>query len=408
MTEIILKIRKRIQTQWIMLSNKIISNMPFFYPYFLFLLFTKTNIERKDLMNLSRLSILNRTEKPELRQGMLADYERLKLDLKYIADKITIKNYYKYKLLYSLLISNGLYSLGLLVKKKIIEFLNNNQNYKMQKKLIYEYVLISIEGLESEYLKINQHYNIQSIPDYFLALINFTNKDGLNNIDRYYSEYLKNKTVAIVGPAPSNLRSGGEIDGFNIVVRPKFNMEFVKKNRTYIGSKTDVSYYQLNSKSKIPYESLKKLEFIVNSSRLRDEEISEMKNFRSRTYSFNFEKLWGGYTTQLPKILIDIIINKQDTENIKLFNFNFYMEPTLYIPEYRGNPRTESSQYNRNDLYYLWNLHSWHDVLSNWKVVKFIVKSYSISSTEKIELLLSYNDDEFIEVMEELYGFKRK
>jgi hypothetical protein len=84
------------------------------------------------------------------------------------------------------------------------------------------------------------------------------------------------------------------------------------------------------------------------------------------------------------------------------------MEQNLYISEYRGNPRTKSSQYDKNDLYYLWNLHSWHDLLSNWKVIKFIVKSFNISSTEKIESLLSYNDNKFIEILEELYGFKRK
>jgi len=407
MTEIIVKIRKRIQTQWIRLSNKIISNHPFFYPYFLLLLFSKTRIKRKDLMNISIFSILNRTENHELRQEKAVDYEKIKIEMEYIADKITIKNYFKYKLLYSLLISNGLYSLALLVKNNIVGFLNISQNHKIHKKLIIEYILISIEGLIIERIKTKQHSN-RIIPAYYKFLLNLTDNINLNDIDRDFSEYLKNKSVAIVGPAPNNLESGQEIDGFDVVVRPKFNKGFVEGNRTFIGSKTDVSYYQLDSKSKIPYESIKTLKFIVNSSILQDEEINEMKNLSTRSYSFNFDKLWAGYTTQLPKILIDIIINKKDTANIKLFNFNFYMEQNLYISEYRGNPRTKSSQYDKNDLYYLWNLHSWHDLLSNWKVIKFIVKSFNISSTEKIESLLSYNDNKFIEILEELYGFKRK
>lgn len=63
-----------------------------------------------------------------------------------------------------------------------------------------------------------------------------------------YKEFLKNKKVAIIGPAESAFfnESGKYIDTFDIVVRVNRGIEMVKGNESFIGNRTDVLYNSLD------------------------------------------------------------------------------------------------------------------------------------------------------------------
>ena len=81
------------------------------------------------------------------------------------------------------------------------------------------------------------------------------NKLILNNLniflkyDILYSHYLKNKTIALVGPAKSIIgtNKGNIIDNFDIIVRLNKSLPINRKLKKDIGSRTDVLYNSLNT-----------------------------------------------------------------------------------------------------------------------------------------------------------------
>jgi hypothetical protein len=321
--------------------------------------------------------------------------------------KISLRNYYRYKLLYSLLVSNGLYGISLVIKKKIVEYLNSLDVNKIPLRIRMELSILSIEEPNANFKFTSKKTDqINNYLDKLTMIFFKTHFLGSNSSN--YNKYLKGKQVAIVGPTSSIEKLGYEIDTHDIVIRPKFKKKFIEENIDLLGSKTNVSYYQYESEnSVIDYESLECLDYVVNSS---DKIIKIMKNTLSKKTSvleFNFDRLWSGYTTHIQKILVDVILNKEDTSKVKLYNFNFYMSKNLYLPNYNSNPRINSSDYNSKNLHKLWTLHSWHDILSNWKVLNMLVNRYNISITNEIKEYLNFSDDEFMGRMDSLYGFFR-
>ena len=64
----------------------------------------------------------------------------------------------------------------------------------------------------------------------------------MNN--RKFNSYLKNKTVALVGPASylSDFELGNEINSKDIIIRINRGMELVDDNKKHIGNRTDILY----------------------------------------------------------------------------------------------------------------------------------------------------------------------
>ncbi len=64
----------------------------------------------------------------------------------------------------------------------------------------------------------------------------------MNN--RKFNSYLRNKTVALVGPASylSEFEFGNKINSKDLVVRINRGMELVKENQKHIGNRTDILY----------------------------------------------------------------------------------------------------------------------------------------------------------------------
>jgi len=74
-------------------------------------------------------------------------------------------------------------------------------------------------------------------------------KNFLNKYKQLYSDFLKNKTVALVGPAESIIGTGkGDIiDKFDIVVRLNKSLPLPKDMKNDIGTKTSILYNSLNT-----------------------------------------------------------------------------------------------------------------------------------------------------------------
>jgi hypothetical protein len=83
---------------------------------------------------------------------------------------------------------------------------------------------------------------------------NIMNYDLLNSINMFkhtdndYNDYLKGKTVVLVAPSKSILKTiqGDHIDSYDIIVRLNKSLPMPKYLEPYIGSRTDILYNNLN------------------------------------------------------------------------------------------------------------------------------------------------------------------
>lgn len=387
--------------------NHIFINSNWLFLIFMRLITINTPLSYTDLKALNRIMQINTSLTYPERESHLIDYFSF-YDL--LAKKIesTSKkwNYWTYKFLYMLMISRGLYSFALVFKNEMIIFLNNHQLSRLSGYLNNELFLMSLENVEFE--KDITFFKCKSLDGYNTKLRNIylnVNRIVHNPI---YSNYLNNKKIAVVGPATSTRRNGNDIDSFDIIVRPKYKSEFTRVNHEFIGGRTSVSYLQYSKLEDVDFESLRDLDFAINSDDKLNNLLNESHNKNLIGHGLNNTRLWSGYTTHLNKILFHLIFNCSDLNKVKLFNFNFYLSKNLYFLNYRGNPRTKTTEYIGKDLEKLWQMHSWHDVLSNWSQTKNLVNKYHFDTSEEIRNLLNIDSFEFMDRMDKLYGYFRK
>ena len=162
--------------------------------------------------------------------------------------------------LYALILEYGLYSVGCIIRCQAAKLvLEEGFNNKSSQNILERYLSAAFE--EGEYAELQNSLEklIASNRDnkeiFLLDLLlhkiimKVRNKKIIKDeyLERNYLETIKGKRVAIVGPSPTNLMNGKEIDTFDVIVR--FNYKGENLSTNYYGSRTDISYFNgANSK----------------------------------------------------------------------------------------------------------------------------------------------------------------
>lgn len=247
-------------------------------------------------------------------------------------------------------ISQVCYYLTHLKKKKYLDkiennYLNNKDNIKsifFFPELFIYYLNLRLNGSfeKSFHLKIDllknryldkkkvfyfRNFELQNLNNYqFNQRINYIKKKSTKR-DLIFEGFIKDKKVALVGPAESNKKLGHEIDKFDVVIRTNFLNNSNQPYSVY-GSKTDVSYYNSHRISIMPEEIKKShedLKWIICKSE-KDIKKLGLKNYYNK---FRVTKDPMDYfiyeDPMLPqRIIYDII--SFNPSNFKLFHFDLY------------------------------------------------------------------------------------
>ena len=143
--------------------------------------------------------------------------------------------------------------------------------------------------------------------------------------DLIYGNFLKDRSVALVGPAKSNQELGNEIDTYDVIIRTNFLKNSNQPFSIY-GSKTHVSYYNSYRVNKMPKEIRKNyenLEWIICKSKNDIKKIGLKKinqNLRVTKDPINY---FFYEDPMLPhRIIYDVISFRPS--NFKIFHFDFY------------------------------------------------------------------------------------
>lgn len=211
--------------------------------------------------------------------------------------------------------------------------------------------------------------------------------------DIAFVNYLRGKSVAIVGPVDVGLDSGLEIDGFDVVVRLNHKRHH-KRNVRRFGTRTDVSYYVYNDLLKNGLKdcqaALSDLQFaVLDALIMKNCEFPERGQCRIRTAanvgSYGCNPLLMGYATAIQRLLMDLV--RFPIGRIKVFNANLYLAKG-YEGNYCEGPAPE---YMR--------AFSLHDPLSNFIFTQRLFKLRSIEVDSVLCDILSLDAFSYAEAL---------
>ncbi len=218
--------------------------------------------------------------------------------------------------------------------------------------------------------------------------------------DRKYADYLRGKSIAIVGPAPPDGEPGAEIDSFDIVIRTNFNTSKVPDARLF-GSRTDVSYYNHSTMVESPesiYDAAEHLDWLnlkVPDAGIERDVSSSGKSYGIRTFFVPETILQLGYPNTIPCILFDLFAGKP--QRIKLFGVNFFASANAYSAHYAQSSANVAGASISRGL-------RMHDPFSQLYFVKSLLNRHLIAVDELGALTLGMSLPDYAANLESLYG----
>lgn len=219
-----------------------------------------------------------------------------------------------------------------------------------------------------------------------------------------FYDYIKDKSVAIVGPAPGEGRNGADIDAFDVVVRLN-SFGAPPKNKDRFGGKTSVSYLTMEilAKKKCLGDSLcivGDLDYLV----LREGHHRQMLSLGDGISIPRFRTLprdmffWNLYPNGVQRVLLDLF--RFNPSQIKVFNTNFFITKELWSKDHASGLRTPSEkQYS-----IIHDLSLFHDILAQFDFVKSLYDIGLIEVDQELTEILQMSSFEYAAEIERIHG----
>lgn len=216
-------------------------------------------------------------------------------------------------------------------------------------------------------------------------------------IDHKYAAYLEDKTVAIVGPAPTNEDVAEEIDSFDVVIRVSFIKGNIPDPKQF-GSKTHVSQYGTGFSKLLNQGSdngfLNDLDFVSFKSLEYNFQKELINSNRGRLLISPNNYLYYGNANEIQLILYDLI--HFNPSSIKVFKTNLYLSPKPY---YKGYNSIENKKQ-------LWLGFAHHNAITQLNFTRNLWKANLVEVDESLKSVLRLTEYEYISSLEQIYAGK--
>jgi len=368
-------------------------------------------------------NLISKTHKNFLSNSLKNKYSRNGLDsyakrsVQEIAELIAndlLTNNDRWLPFYHLFLRNGFFTSAHLIRNKAQESamawhegFNSERKLKALQALIEQNDIIKFnkyfsfikEGVSAEYqaLQYYRHYLIDSS-----GALNLRLKE--TRADKGFADYIAGKRVAVVGPAPSSVLNGEEIDSFDIVVRVSHLKPIDPTYSPVIGSKTNISYYgnvftkQIDSKI-LDFNFADSLHFLIFKSSIHGSKFQSFARNSGRVRYFNSPKalFFNGSPMMIQNSLFDLLLFKP--ASIKLFNTTFYLSPQPHLQGYH-----DMWDYPKNDSFKDIQGFAHHDIVSNFMFVKNLFENKRIEADAACQNVLRLSKEEFVEALESIHS----
>ncbi|WP_120004310.1 hypothetical protein [Nesterenkonia muleiensis] len=213
--------------------------------------------------------------------------------------------------------------------------------------------------------------------------------------ERKMVNLVKGQRIALVGPAATNEELGEMIDGYDVVVRPNFNPEFVAAHPRSMGSRTDIAYYSGQDMNKLidDVETLLATSGvqIVNTRSFsfhahHQREISWLR-FCRHDWSLSFH----GSPLGIQRMIYDLLQFRP--KEIAIFNSDFYTGAGEFAEGYREKRSFGPGSF-MNDLVVV------HDLLTDFKFTQAMLRTGRVTAHGRSKKVLSRDPLDYLHDVE--------
>ncbi|GAA1808231.1 tetratricopeptide repeat protein [Nesterenkonia flava] len=213
-------------------------------------------------------------------------------------------------------------------------------------------------------------------------------------------ELVRGQRVAVVGPADTGDQLGDLIDRYDVVVRTRYQPEFVAEHAARLGTRTDIAYYSgrdLHSMLDDVSDAARagKLHLAVArpfSGPLLNEGLSEDERGWLRFARTEFGLYFRGASLAAQRIIYDLL--QFAPAEIALFNMDFFSGANAYAANY-GNRGSAFGPYEPlNDVVAV------HDLLTEFRLTKTFATTGLLTAHGAAAEVLSLSDDEYLTRLE--------
>ncbi|NLS11051.1 tetratricopeptide repeat protein [Nesterenkonia sp. MY13] len=214
--------------------------------------------------------------------------------------------------------------------------------------------------------------------------------------DDRMEKLIKGKRVALVGPAETGDRLGHIIDEYDVVVRPRYQPEFIEENKDAQGSRTDITYYSGQDLTSL-------FEGIAAAAENGDVKVVNARPFSYaahahrqlpwlRFYRQDFSLCFHGGSLGIQRMAYDLL--QFEPEEICVFNSDLYTGNSMFTTGWRHGD-TFGPYSHINDIVVS------HDVKSEFKFMKALMSTGRVTAQGRAAEVLAQTPDEYVRAVEE-------
>lgn len=208
---------------------------------------------------------------------------------------------------------------------------------------------------------------------------------------------IRGRRIAVVGPADTGDRLGEEIDGYDVIIRPRLMTEFDAEQAARLGTRTDIAYFSGRDIADFREEASAavaagRLQMVIGrglSMASAGDELPDWMRFYSHDYSLGFH----GPPMGIGRILYDVL--QFHPAQVSLFNMDFFSGQKAFGKGYREEKDQQMGPYSIVNEVVLA-----HDLAFEHRLTKAMAASGVLDAKGVAGEVLALTEDQYIARLE--------
>lgn len=221
-------------------------------------------------------------------------------------------------------------------------------------------------------------------------------KYSMNDVN--YAKFIKDKSIAVVGPAPSKVNYNCEIDSSDFVVRLNYKGQIYRPEDNK-GTKINCSYYNGEYSREIFLDNHFQIDkpiyynFKSNFKRII-KKITDLGNARKIEY---FRVEFDGSFNMIQLTILDLL--KFKPKLINLYGTNFFLSKKSHSESYIND-------FSNKDFYSKCKTFTLHNPIIQFRTIKNLSKLGLIEANDELNKILSMDETIYLKKFDDLYGIR--
>lgn len=211
------------------------------------------------------------------------------------------------------------------------------------------------------------------------------------------ADLVEGKRVAVVGPADTGDQLGRVIDGYDVIVRPRYQPDFLAQHTDSMGSRTDIAYYSgfdmadfLDTAADAVSRGDLKL---VNARPFTYGNYSQLGHPWLRFYRHDYSLCPAGGQLGIQRMTYDLL--QFNPAEITIFNSDLYTGSRMFTAGWRPQDSFAPGSHI-NDIV------AAHDIRFDFEFTQALTRSGKVTARGRAAEVLSLGADEYLKSVEEV------